>query len=90
MTHKFQCPACRATGTEQAQAFELDDPCPACGCPARVWREVQVVQQSHADAQLKERCELLLVENANLSTANERFTAVVVKMRALLDEEIYG
>lgn len=54
MSFKIECPGCNAYTSVVARAVMEDDrPCPHCGLPADVIRQVQSVRAKQADDQLK-------------------------------------
>ena len=56
------CLGCDAHTSGVLQAFEDGEPCPNCGLSAEATLEIQTVRRSHADGELKAKCEQVLKE----------------------------
>ena len=63
MSNKAECPACKSylSAVYDAMNGDRDAPCPSCGLPAGVLREVEKIRKFRADAELTAKLEDTLV-----------------------------
>jgi hypothetical protein len=83
---KRECPVCRSYTSSVGIAVANDEPCPRCGTPAAVIREIDATRARLGDEQLKQQVEELLVAAGRTTRELERLRSFVWAVKASLDE----
>lgn len=88
MSAKAECPACKSylSAIYETMTGERHEPCPSCGLPASVLREVEAARKAKADADLTAKLEAALIRAGKAETALGQLRARVHHVRALFTQ----